>query len=489
MSEIRSKLPLWEHQQRAFWFAYPRQAAMLALDMGVGKSAVAVALCVNRNHRRILITCPLSVVPVWSREFARHSPIDFALLPLDARWSTARKAEEARKFLRLAETLRQPAVVVVNHESLWREPFGEFVLKAGFDFAIIDESHRAKQYNGKLGRYVFDLGRHVPYRLCLTGTPFPHSPLDIFAQYRFLDSSIFGTRYHPFKLRYAVQGGYQGKEDITDPTDRRLREDERRKLIVAHKELNEKFFTIAIRITKQEALDLPEEVHTERTCELDPLARQIYRDLERDFYAAADAGEITAANALVKLLRLQQVTSGAVTLDDGVLQRVGEHKHRLLTDVLEDLREPVVVFCRFTQDLDAVKAIAERLGRTYGEISGRQKDLTNIGTMPEGIDVMGAQYQAGGVGVDLTRASTVIYYSPTHNLADYLQSKARVHRPGQQRRVTYIHLKAEKTIDDLVYSALQKRVDVIASILEARRSVAASLSHHRGGQEGQALAS
>lgn len=469
MSQLLSKFPLWEHQERAFWFAYARQGVMFDMGMGTGKSAVTVALTVSRNHRRVLIACPLKVVPVWPREFAKHSPVPFNVLPLSDRWDTKRKLDEAQRFLRLAEVRREPAAIVINHESAWRDPIGEWILKAGFDFGVIDESHRGKAYNGKFGRYLLDLGRHIPFRACLSGTPMSHSPLDIFAQYRYLDSSIFGYKYHPFKTKYAIQGGFQNRESITDPTDRRLREWERERLIAAHKELHEKYFQIAIRITKDEALDLPEELHIDYPCQLDPNARQLYRDLETDFYAAVERGEITAQNALVKLLRLQQITSGEVKMDDGTMWRASSHKERLLADMLEDIQEPVVIFTRFTQDLDTIARVAKNLNRRYGEISGRRNDLTDIGTAPSDADIFGVNIQSGGTGVDLTHFAVAIYYSCGYSLADYLQSLSRIHRPGQTRKCTFYYLVTEGTVDERVYESLQKKQNVIESILNYKK--------------------
>ena len=79
--------------------------------------------------------------------------------------------------------------------------------------------------------------------------------------------------------------------------------------------------------------------------------------------------------------------------------------------------------------------------------------------------MLAVQIQAGGVGIDLTRTRYCIYYSLSFNLGDYLQSLARVHRPGQNHNVRYIHLLASETIDIRVHKALQKRQNIIEEIL------------------------
>lgn len=86
--------------------------------------------------------------------------------------------------------------------------------------------------------------------------------------------------------------------------------------------------------------------------------------------------------------------------------------------------------------------------------------------MPEDCDILAVQIQAGGVGIDLTRASYSIYYSVGFSLGDYEQSLARVHRPGQTRNVVYIHLVAEQTIDEKVYRALSEKKNVVEAVIE-----------------------
>lgn len=452
------KTALWSHQAAAVAFARDRRGAMLAMDLGTGKSLAAIALMHEWSARRVLVVSPLSVVGVWPRELAAHSALPWIVARCD-RGSVRAKADEAAAVLARAEATGAPALVVVNHESVWRRPFVELALRAPWDLMVVDESHRAKAPGGKLSRCLGELGKRVPRRLALTGTPLPHSLLDAYAQFRFLDRSVYGTSYQRFKMTYAVLGGFEGRQ------------------VIGYKNVSDfesRFARIAYQVRKADALDLPETLDVERACDLEPEAQRVYRSLARHFWAEVEAGEVTAANALAKLLRLQQVTSGCVDAD-GVRQVISTAKRDLLRDVLADIpaRDPVVVFCRFLQDLDAIAEVAYETGRAYGEISGRCKDGLDDGArMRPDLDLVGAQIQSGGVGVDLTRAATAIYYSTGYDLGAYLQSRARVHRPGQTRPVTYVHLIADGTIDEEILAALRAREDVVTSILaSARRRV------------------
>ena len=147
-----------------------------------------------------------------------------------------------------------------------------------------------------------------------------------------------------------------------------------------------------------EVLDLPPATHVTYTCDLTPAAQRIYNDLYEDFVARYCDRTITASNALVKLLRLQQLTGGCLPTDDGVSHQVDSSKRKLLADTLEDIGkdEPVVVFCRFHTDLDAVHEACDSMGYSSFELSGRRDELKR---WQDGeAQVLAVQISAGGVG-------------------------------------------------------------------------------------------
>lgn len=429
--------------------------AMLYMGMGTGKSKVAVDLVINFGFQRVLILCPKSVINVWPKEFQKHAGhTRWAVLPLN-KGSIAQRMEEAEKFLHLQRVKGNQAIIVMNYEAVWRSPFDSWVVNfANFDLVICDESHRIKSPGSQVSKYLAKLADRVPYRLCLTGTPMPHGPLDVYGQYRFLDKGIFGTSFTKFRARYAqlVPLGETGAFKVVG--------------YMNQDELHDKFYSIAYRADR-DVLELPEAIHNIREVELEDKSMKIYKNLERDFYSWIDEGkEVTINNALTKILRLQQVTSGYLPTDDGQLVQIGSEKAEALADLFEDIpsNEPIVVFCRFRQDLDTIVMTAQKSGRTVCELSGRCNQLAD---WQQGkYNVIAVQIQAGGVGVDLTRACYCIYYSVGHSLGDYEQSLARTHRPGQKRTVFYYHLIASGTIDEKVYKSLQQKKDVVRAILD-----------------------
>lgn len=167
--------------------------------------------------------------------------------------------------------------------------------------------------------------------------------------------------------------------------------------------------------------------------------------------------------------------------------KVGAEKRDLFADWLEDITppvwegdpfvsrlakpgEPVVVACRFSADLQTIREVAEAQGRRYGELSGRDnRGLTDHATMNPDIDILGVQIQAGGVGIDLTRAHYVANYSVGFSLGDWEQWLKRTHRPGQKHRVVYQVFAIEDTVDYVVYQALRERKNVVEAVIQAAK--------------------
>jgi SNF2 family DNA or RNA helicase len=507
--------PLWPHQVKAFEAVRDQRQQLIDADMGGrpgGKTACAIALLEHdlraaREVRyapvigerithdwpfRVLVLAPKSVLGVWPNQIAEHATSGWTTWNGEVRGrngkplrnpSVTRRAEALVQATVNAGKLRRPFMAVVGYEASWQGDMAKLLLGTPWDAVILDESHRLKSAGGKASKHAAQIAARVRARggrvLALDRHAHAALALDIWAQARALDGgAALGTSYHRFCTAFGrgdtiwapgpkgpVQRVvYKGiRDDRMDDFTQRVRH--------------------LIHRIPREGLDaylgLPDAVDVYRTIDLDPATRRAYESLEKDLIARVGDGAVTAANAMVLVLRLAQVASGyapTITADgtsSNVAWRLFDHpslpeKARLLLDVLEDLplREPVVVFCRFHHDLDAVARVAKMQGRSYGELSGRRRDgLTDHGTMAD-VDVLGAQIKSGGVGIDLTRARYGIYYTLGFELADYLQSRKRLHRPGQTRPVTYVHLLAENTVESSIYGALRNRQQVVDTVLQ-----------------------
>lgn len=453
----------WHHQLDSYHAVRDLQSRgwrglLLPLGMGSGKSKVTVDLiCNSPESDSVLILCPTSVRGVWRREFERHAGRQCEVLILD-KGSVKQKTERAKKLL--AFKTGNPRVVVINYESAWRPEFAAFSIGQRWDWIVCDESQWIKAHNSKVSKFCEQLAHRASNRLALTGTPMPHDPIDIFGQYRFLDPRVFGSSWHQFNHTYRT---FKTLPGIPHPIP-----DKHQNMDM----FGEKLARIMVQVPEYD-LDLPAVSHDYRLCELGPKARAIYKGVRDDLIAEIDSGVVTAANAMVKVLRLQQVTSGyAKETESGEIEVIDDSKRLALEELLDSLPrdEPVCVYCYFQWDLDQVRFAAKTSGRRYGELSGRQHDLTPQAKMPENIDLLGVQVKSGGVGIDLTRSCYGVFYNTgTISPGDYDQILARQHRPGQTRPVRYYHLLCEHTVDVEIYKARQEKRDVVEAVMATVR--------------------
>ena len=196
----------YEHQQKAFDFACQQfgfidnqkksSGVALLMEMGCGKTITSIAIAgilhEYRHIKRILITAPLSILGVWEQEFERFADFPYQLTVLKG--SSSQKKEQLSKLH--GNTLQ---IAVVNYESAWR--LEKELLSFDADIIICDEAHKIKENRTSQSKAMHRLGDKARYKLLLTGTLITNKEIDVFSQYRFLNSEIFGTSFYIFRNR------------------------------------------------------------------------------------------------------------------------------------------------------------------------------------------------------------------------------------------------------------------------------------------------
>lgn len=449
----------WQNQEEALQFALSHPACMLDMEMGTGKTRVAIDTVMAREDvHKILVVCPKAVIAVWRENLKKFAP-DLDWVCWDrSKGSIKEKAKELREWSKNQDP-NTKQFVILNYDCVWRMEMGNYIYSMfGADMVILDESHRAKAAGSKVSKYLGMLGKRVPYKMCLSGTPMANSPLDVYGQYRFLDPSIFGTRYDWFQQEYAIMGGPE------------------RNFVVGFKNqnrLNQKFSTIAYTCKMSEIADrikLPDALPpTKRLVGLPSKDMKTLKAMNKEFIAECGTGHVIANNTLVKILRMQQICSGFCQVSDmpgstPEEQELNDAKYKELLDILSDMSplSSLVVFCVFRHDIGVIKQAARESKREAFEVSGSENTLEEWKKSEGGVLVV--QIQAGAEGIDMTKANHAIYYSIPHSLAVYEQSKARLYRPGQTRPVSFCHLIAEGTIEESMYKSLIRKEDIIEAI-------------------------
>lgn len=351
------------------------------------------------------------------------------------------------------------------------------------DLVVIDEMHKIKSVSSNASRLASRIGARVERRIGLTGTVIPHSPLDVYAQWRFIDPKAFGrvqpngerraATFAHFKEDYAQMGGYMGHEVVGFKNLDRLEE------IMGERS------SVAI---KDECLDLPDAVDTVLPVALSAKELKAYEDMrtrlqvefreEDDVKAVGGPGEADSATAmsrLVRMTRLRQITAGHLPDDSGQVREIGRAKARtiasLIHDTLED-EQRVVVFGTFTHELAALEE----------EISDKRTQVLRIdgSTKPEdrlrmrqrfGSDdparlVIVAQIKTLSVAVnELVTARNAVFASLPWQRDDIVQARDRLNRLGQKSATTFWYALAPGTVDDVVYQAYQDRTDLEKALM------------------------
>lgn len=449
------KTSAWRHQRQAFAFANSLKRAILAMEMGTGKTLVSLGLIAENTQRAAIVLAPKRVVRVWPSEIKKHleRPDEWLVLPL-AEGPTAKRAKTIKAAEQEATEAGKRLLVAVNYEASHREPLASALKDLGADIVVLDEVHRIKSRTGKASKFAASLAAGAKHRVGLTGTLIPNGPEDVWAQFRAIDPNLLGpwTQFSREHLVYNDFGGIAGY----------------RELKLLHEKINRRIYRVT-----QDVLDLPPVQHQVIPVDLKPKTRQLAREIYDELRVQLGHGTITTSIFLTKLLRVQQLTGGVAVLDDGTREIVDTSKADALEDLLTDLpkNEPVVVFCNFHDDLNAIKRVTEKLGRRYAELSGRRDELEawQAGEM----DVLGIQIQAGGIGIDATRAAIAVFYSVSYSYANYEQAKKRVHRPGQTRPVRMYSLLATESVDEDIHAALTNKRDLAEYVIERARRAAA----------------
>ncbi len=344
----------------------------------------------------MLVVAPLSILGVWEEEFQKFAAFPYALAVLSG--SSAKKLDTLRH---MTGTALQ--VVVVNYESAWRM---EKDLAAWHpDLIIADEGHKIKTHNIAASKAMHRLGARASYRLLLTGTVITNKAIDVFSQYKFLNPAIYGQSFYAFRNRYFDMVGYGNHTPVLKRS--------------MEAELTEKLHSISYRATKAECLDLPETVDVIRQVELEPAALRVYRQLVKESYAELSGGkEITAPNILARLLRLSQLTGGFLGNDDtSAVEQVSAAKLAALEDILDGAMtegKKLVIIARFLAEIKAICKLLETRGLGYscitGEVKDRNEQVARFQTDPA-VMVFVGQIATAGLGITLTAASTMVFYS------------------------------------------------------------------------------
>lgn len=432
---------------------------LIANDMGTGKTFCAIAIARMLHVNRVLVVAPLSVASgdesVWKTQLQEYWPgVEV--------YDCTEGSIPSRAGVVEALPTDTPTVALVGYESYWREPLRTAIRKWAPELCIMDEAHRIKNRGSKQARFSHLLPTFIPHRLALTATPMTRGPEDLFSLFRFIDPRVYGTRWQDFQWEYLIMGGFGGHQ-VTGYRNR--------------DKLEGLLHNWSTRVTKEEALDLPDEVPVEVPVRMSEEAWKYYREMRDQAITEVESlegeqGLAVSRIVLDNILRLKQITSGFVRTDTGKILDIDTSRLDALDDLLVDAvpaAKRVVVFCHFTHDVERVAEMARKHAPVW-TLSGATPKSQRPAVVREwsqsesGIIV--CQISVSSLGIDLTAAHVAVYYSFDYSLINWVQCHGRLHRHGQTNKVTNYYFSVRGTVDQKVETALRNKEDLTKSVLD-----------------------
>ena len=460
----------YAHQIKALEMSWDKPYFAYFMEMGTGKSKVLIdnisMLYDNGKINGVLIVAPKGVVKNWyENEIPTHmvDHIDHKTVL----WKSLITKKQTSELDSLFETGEDLHILIMNVEALSTKKGHDFAQKFLFShraLMAIDESTRIKNPEAKRTKNICQLGLATKYNRILTGSPVTKSPLDLYKQCDFLMPELLGhSSYYSFRTRYAVMktANFGGRSV---------------QIVVGYKnleELSEKLKEFSFRVLKDECLDLPEKTFMKRVVSLTPDQSKAYKQMKEIAHASFNGKTMTTATVLTQLMRLQQITCGNFTADDGTMVDLDTNRLPELMNVLNEIEGKVVIWAHFQRDVHRIiEAISKEFGEnTFVDYYGltpqedRQKNIKKFQDPKSSYRFFVGTTQTGGYGITLTAASTMVYYSNGYDLEKRQQSEARIDRIGQEKPMTYVDIICEDTVDDKIVKALRRKVNIATQIM------------------------
>jgi len=466
LGELESVLRPYQKHGVA-WLRFLREngfGGILADEMGLGKTLQTLAFLQSRTSDSslpkvegccsTLVVCPTSLVFNWVAEVKKFTP-GLRVLAL-----------HGPDRHRLFEQISQCDIVVTSYALIRRD--ADRYRELEFDTVVLDEAQHIKNRQTQNAQAVKAVrSRH---RLVLTGTPLENSVLDLWSIFDFLMPGYLGTA-QDFRERYELPITRDKNVEAQARLARRLRP------------------FILRRLKKDVAADLPEKLEQISFCELTSDQRTVYQQVieasRKEVLDAVGAQGLAKSRMVVlsALLRLRQICCDLRLLKlDGVEAANASGKVELFGELLEEVIDGghrVLVFSQFVSMLTLLKEKMTAEGIQFCYLDG---STTDRGAVVESFQKDGAipvfliSLKAGGVGLNLTGADTVIHFDPWWNPAVEDQATDRAHRIGQTRVVTSYKLITRDTVEEKILTLQNRKREIIKATLGSEEELTEALN-------------
>ena len=408
-------------QKQAVDFIIENKTVALFSQQRTGKTYISLSLLERITFKLVLIVAPRTAVDaVWRKNLKKLDC--FVCLTL----------EETRAAIKI----KKPHIILVVSWKYFVN-ISKRAAKLPFDVIIIDESQGLKARNSHQSRAARRFRDVGTYRIALSGTPIDESPIDVWAQMRFVKHTVLSEDWSDFADQFCKRGGFMGYKWV-------FRKDRHSRLL---KILKPYIYRLTVDFLKLP----PVEIYLHPFHLLGNQAR-LYQEMAEEGYIKVNEQEIVAPLPVTKQVKLSQITGGSVLTEEDEDIEVGRAKERKLRSLLPRLGKPLVVFCQFLHEFHTIrrvlKAKYKRIDYLYGKVKGKDRSRFLERFERGEIDAAIAQLRTGGVAIDLTRSSELVLFSINHSFIDFEQVLFRL-RGMNQRETLKVHiLYALDTVDE-----------------------------------------
>jgi SNF2 family DNA or RNA helicase len=459
----------YAHQLTALEKSWNKDTYAYFMEMGTGKTKVLIDnLAMLYDKGKVdgaLIVAPKGVIGTWyNQELPAHLPNHIENVTV--LWQSNINKKQKEKLDLLYQSDHRLHILIMNVEAFSTDKGKKYAasfLRCHKSMTAIDESTTIKNPKAKRTKNILEIAKLAPYRRIMTGSPVTRNPLDLYTQCEFLDPRHLDfSSYYAFRNRYAemktmhvsgrsiqVVGGFRHLDELADSLK-----------------------PFSYRVLKQDCLDLPDKIYMKREVQLTPEQKKLYEQMRKEALATLNGKTVTTMTALTQLMRLHQITCGHFAADDGTVQEIKNNRLAELLDVLEEIEGKAIIWAHYQHDVRNIyKLLEDKYGpgsvvHYYGKTLPDQRDYA-IKNFKENdrVRFFVGTPQTGGYGITLVQANTVIYYSNGYDLEKRMQSEDRAHRIGQKKKVTYVDLIAEDTVDNKIVKSLRKKINIAAEVM------------------------
>lgn len=396
-------------------------------------------------------------------EVQKHLGTDHVIRGVWLSGATGADKKAWEKFERDIEHTDKLIILSVNYESLLTEQFFEFLMAFCKKYRTIipaDESTRIGKPGSQRTKRATKLGKLAAMRSLLTGTPILKSPMKIFSQARFLSEQALGYKsFFPFRNRYCVMGGFQGRK------------------IIDYKnmdELSDKIASFSFRVRAEDCLkDMPPRDWKKHVVDMTSEQAKAYKTMRQEFFAEVDDATITANIVLAQMTRLQQICGGYISkdgIDHEIIPPERNPKMKETLEIIDDFR--TIVWFRFKPELFGMAKLLEAEGISFFEFHGDMDDSEKLAVRKayfrgERQVILGTT-ATGGIGIDEFKvANNVVFFSNDFDTERREQAEKRNWRIGSSMHdlVRYHDVIVANSVESKIIKVMRGDAQLSASVL------------------------